>query len=122
MSTSEKEIARLMQQRLEELGYDVKLTHCYETLARMDGYKNRHHVPKKQEPLSESTNIVFEETDDTLNPFKRLKDNKIVTLQQVGQLPLPILVQCEGEEDYWISNEDASNKSLYVSVTELNIN
>jgi hypothetical protein len=50
MSDSIKKSAIIFKQRAKELGYEIKLTHCQEILAKVNGHKNRHSYLMAEEP------------------------------------------------------------------------
>lgn len=66
-----KEKSYLLKDRAKELGYDLKLTHCQELVAKLEGFSNRHALL-----TSESKESISKQINEAIH--KILSDNKIV--------------------------------------------
>ena len=77
MSDSVKESAIIFKKRAKELGYEIKLTHCQELLARINGHKTRHShllanktTQTKASPITQVLPIdAIPKTKDVLGDF-----------------------------------------------------
>lgn len=75
---TDKDAAQKMKDRLNELGHKISLTHCYEALARVEGYKTRNHWLgdlKKNRPKINSSKV--ETGLDLLNVLLSMSEEEL---------------------------------------------
>lgn len=75
-----KKSAIIFKQRAKELGYDIKLTHCQEILAKINGHKTRHShllAEKNEEPVDLELKQVAAEARLTTSLMKSILNDNI---------------------------------------------
>lgn len=84
MSISKKK-SYALKDRAKELGYDLKLTHCQELVAQVEGFNNRHALLVNDKKTSTEDTILKEKIDFFISENKLEENKEIVKYLQSNE-------------------------------------
>ena len=82
---SDKKNAKLMKERLKELGNDVSLGHCYEVLANLDGYQTRNHAVSAKVDEFDYDEVIYKVRECMIDGKKVLSYEFFATVISSGR-------------------------------------